>query len=188
MNTEIKKCLVCFEGILTEDTIIEKSHYKGIEYSVKCHISICPVCGSDFVLPKQAKLNSALAKDEIRKIDGLLTASEITDIRTQLGLTKVKASELFCRGKNSFSKYESSEVIQSASMDKFLRLVANRPNLLLNDLKILNGEKTDYHNSSSAIATSNTAATRPKLFKDSTTDQSKATYEQSSSTPIYLVG
>jgi HTH-type transcriptional regulator/antitoxin MqsA len=64
-------------------------------------------------------------------MDGLLTASEIVELRNKLGLTQQEAAKIFGGGINAFSKYERSEVIQSVAMDKLMRLALNIPDVLI---------------------------------------------------------
>lgn len=129
MNTELKTCLACNEGTLEEKSKKEISEYKGKRYSVDIEYSECPICGSEFVLPNQIKRNRVLIKDEHRKIEGLLTGSEIKAIREKLGLSRKQASEMFTGSPNSFFKYECGEVIQSVAVDKLIRLAAQLPSV-----------------------------------------------------------
>lgn len=61
-------------------------------------------------------------RDRLRAKQGLLTGQEIQRIRNYFGLTQREAATLFGGGFNAFNKYESGEVLQSAAMDRLLRL------------------------------------------------------------------
>jgi len=82
-------------------------------------------------------------------MDGLLTAQEIVALRNKLGLTQQDAAKIFGGGTNAFSKYERSEVIQSAAMDKLMRAALEIPGMLswLKQQAGFNGKKlpvSDY--------------------------------------------
>jgi HTH-type transcriptional regulator/antitoxin MqsA len=100
-------------------------------YTVDMEYSICRQCGDIVLFPEQIKRNDCLVRDAWRKIDGLLTAQEIVDLRNKLGLTQQEAAKVFGGGVNAFSKYERSEVIQSVAMDKLMRAALEFPPLFL---------------------------------------------------------
>ena len=97
----------------------------GVEHSV------CRECGDEVIFAEQIKRNDCILRDAWRKIDGLLTAQEIVDLRNKLGLTQQDAAKVFGGGVNAFSKYERSEVIQSVAMDKLMRAALEFPSLFL---------------------------------------------------------
>ncbi len=121
MNKNI--CPICETGSLSEQAHTGKIQYRnqavrvpGLEYSQ------CDSCGADPVLAEQAKHNQVRFSDAKRKIDGLLSSSDIRKARRYLGLTQHAASNVFGGGLNAFSKYERGEVIQSEAMDKLIRV------------------------------------------------------------------
>ena len=125
------KCAEC--GCLEFDIRMEADEFKrnGHAYTVNIEYSICRQCGEEIIFPEQIKRNDCLIRDAWRKIDGLLTASEIVELRNKLGLTQQEAAKIFGGGINAFSKYERSEVIQSVAMDKLMRLALNMPDVLI---------------------------------------------------------
>jgi HTH-type transcriptional regulator/antitoxin MqsA len=125
------KCAEC--GCLEFDIRKEADEFKrnGHAYTVTVEYSICRQCGEEIIFPEQIKRNDCLIRDAWRKIDGLLTASEIVELRNKLGLTQQEAAKIFGGGINAFSKYERSEVIQSIAMDKLMRLALNIPDVLI---------------------------------------------------------
>ena len=62
-----------------------------------------------------------------KKVDGLLTGSEVRTIRKNLQLSQAEAARLFGGGPVAFSKYESDDIAQSEAMDKLLRVASNVP-------------------------------------------------------------
>lgn len=122
------QCPACDKGSLREARGSEDLSYNGKSFVLSDFVfSICDNCGTEIVLPEQAHQNDRLIREEHRRIDGLLTAEEIRELRAVLKLTQQDASSLFGGGANAFSKYERSEVIQSVAMDRLLRIVATVP-------------------------------------------------------------
>jgi len=126
MNTNI--CPICETGSLSEQVHTGEIQYRdravrvpGLEYSE------CNNCEADPVLAEQAKRNQVRFADTRRKIDGLLSSSDIRKARRYLGLTQHAASSVFGGGLNAFSKYERGEVIQSEAMDKLIRVTCRYP-------------------------------------------------------------
>ena len=62
-----------------------------------------------------------------KKVDGLLTGSQVRSIRKSLGLNQAEAARVFGGGPVAFSKYENDDVTQSEAMDKLLRLASRLP-------------------------------------------------------------
>lgn len=96
-------------------------HVEGLEGFV------CSACGADPVFADQARRNHCRVNDSRRIADGMLSSDEVRSIRKSLGLTQGEAGELIGGGPMAFSKYERGEVIQSAVMDRFLRVLAIYP-------------------------------------------------------------
>lgn len=117
-------CPACDVGTLREEHGVEELSYNGQTFVLNNMVySVCDVCGTEIVIPEQARSNDRLIREEHRRIDGLLPAEKIKDLRRKLKLTQHDASFLFGGGTNAFSKYECSEVIQSVAMDRLLRIV-----------------------------------------------------------------
>jgi HTH-type transcriptional regulator / antitoxin MqsA len=128
-------CPMCERGTLTPVTYSETFQHHGAELHVSGLEGYeCECCGADPIFDDQIRRNHARILDARRRADGLLTGEEIRVLRDRLGLTQKAASELFGGGANAFSKYERGEVVQSAAMDRLLRLVGRYPRLMA-DLK-----------------------------------------------------
>lgn len=117
-----KKCPICNAGELALFQEPDEIQYKGQTLSVVVEYAVCQQCGEEMILPEQIKRNDCRVRDAWRKADGLLTGTEIADLRKKLGLTQQDAAKVFGGGVNAFSKYERGEVIQSEGMDKLMRL------------------------------------------------------------------
>ena len=116
-------CPICETGTLSKQVHTGEIKYRGRVVQVDdLEYSLCNKCGADPVLVEQAKRNQVRFSDAKRKIDGLLSSSDIRKARRYLGLTQHAASSVFGGGLNAFSKYERGEVIQSEAMDKLIRV------------------------------------------------------------------
>ena len=121
MNKNI--CPICETGSLSKQVHTGEIQYRDRVIAVhNLEYSQCDSCGADPVLAEQAKHNQVCFSDAKRKIDGLLSSSDIRKARRYLGLTQHAASAVFGGGLNAFSKYERGEVIQSEAMDKLIRV------------------------------------------------------------------
>jgi len=115
-------CADCGANALQAFTEKDQFDYKGHSLTVEVEYSVCSECGAETILADQIKRNDSRTRDAWRKADGLLTGSEIVALRGKLGLTQQQAAQIFGGGANAFSKYERGEVMQSAAMDKLMRL------------------------------------------------------------------
>jgi HTH-type transcriptional regulator / antitoxin MqsA len=125
------KCAEC--GCSDFEVRIEPDEFQrnGQSFIADVEYSVCRQCGDEVIFTEQIKRNDCILRDAWRKIDGLLTAQEIVDLRNKLGLTQQEAAKIFGGGVNAFSKYERSEVIQSGAMDKLMRAALEFPPLFL---------------------------------------------------------
>jgi len=116
-------CPICGEGHVTEQVQMVESEYKGRKEELPLHFKLCDTCTSDFAGAAESKLNKRVLMAFRKRVDGLLTGAEITELRRQYNLTQGHAARLFGGGPVAFSKYENDDVSQSESMDTLLRLV-----------------------------------------------------------------
>ena len=117
-------CPVCDAAEWTESSRDFAATYKGVDFVIpQLELSECKSCGFEITKQAQGKRNEAKIRDAHRRIDGLLTGSEIKAIRKRLGLSQREAAALFGGGDNAFSKYERGEITQSVAMDRLIRLV-----------------------------------------------------------------
>ncbi len=128
MNPERTRCPMCESADLIPKKAIEHYCYKGHDFSLEdIEYAECPKCHSEVITPAQSKRNEARIRDEHRKIDGLFTRVEISQLRERLKITQNQAAQLFGERVNTFSKYESGEATQSQAMDKLMKLALNVP-------------------------------------------------------------
>ncbi len=132
-------CGNCSKGQLRPSVATEQFKFgqsvlpiPGFEYSV------CDQCGFEVVSAEQDRRNGRRIADAKRLHIGLLSSTQIKNLRAQHGLSQSVAAKVFGGGPNVFSKYESGEVLQSASKDLLMRLVLEHPHLV-DDLKRIAG-------------------------------------------------
>lgn len=87
----------------------------------------CPRCGEVILRLRDAQQLEDGANAIYRERHGLLSADEIREIRERLGLTQAALASLLRLGANTISRWESGRIVQSASMDVFLRLIRDLP-------------------------------------------------------------
>lgn len=142
------ECPACESKAIEPQSYERDLEYKGADLHVadleQCH---CTTCDYAFETHEQHDANIARIKaaflayrSSYKTERGLLTGSDIKQIRIRLNLYQQYAARLFGGGLNAFSKYENEEVVQSVGMDRLLRLVAMHP-ALLTDLAQIAGEQ-----------------------------------------------
>jgi HTH-type transcriptional regulator/antitoxin MqsA len=135
-------CLLCDSENTSLHSFNDEINYKGEKLNVELQEIRCDSCGFEFI-PKDLILSNEYKIREAKRLaDKLLTSEEIKTIRSSLSLTQEQAATIFGGGRNAFSKYERSEVIQSVAMDRLMRISSKYPHIL-NELKILSGIETE---------------------------------------------
>lgn len=123
-------CPLC-EGIMQEKEIVKKFVYKDEEFLIKKFpVLECDECSESFINEKKMRPVEIQVKAEQKKIDELLAAPLIRQIRRNLGKTQKELSVLLGGGEKGFARYEKGAVAQSKPMDNLLRLISWFPGLL----------------------------------------------------------
>lgn len=118
------KCPSCGKRAL-KDGVADystKAKYDGRLYDLhleKLPALVCSEC-SEHVFGVDA---DERIQDALREKVGVLSPKEIRDERTRLGLTQSALAEALGIAETSVSRWESRAVIQSKSMDRFLRVL-----------------------------------------------------------------
>lgn len=115
-------CPICGTGCLIEKNAKNAVTYKDQTAEIDSFFSVCDICGVEQADAEQLRKNKRKMIAFRKNVDGLLSGAEVAKLRNQLGITQVEASQIFGGGPTAFSKYESDDVAQSASMDRLLRL------------------------------------------------------------------
>ena len=101
--------------------------YKEIYY-------FCPESDEEFYPENILDENLIKAIDSYKKQNGLLTSSEIKEIRNYYGLNQKELSNLFGWGDITIQRYENKQ-IQDETYDEVLRRTKDDPMYLYNELK-----------------------------------------------------
>ncbi len=128
-------CPICDQGILQIRSYGRDMLHKGVNLSVEgLQFSYCPECGAEVTSPEQLDQNAIIIRnafvaerERVKRDQDLLTGGEIRRIREFLGITQKQASRIFGGGPTAFAKYEAEDVVQSAGMDKLIRLSSEVP-------------------------------------------------------------
>jgi HTH-type transcriptional regulator/antitoxin MqsA len=122
-------CKLCHSSDVSILTSKDSFTYKGQEIEYDVEYSVCNSCGREFIDTQQIQKNDATILNAKKLADGLLSSDEIQQIRKNLGLTPETAAKIFGGGKDAFYKYESGKVVQSAAMDRLLRIAKEFPSV-----------------------------------------------------------
>lgn len=123
----VSTCPICEEGTLEVRVGANEVEYKGQSKTLSLHYGECDCCGSEQASSADLRNNKRLMIEFKKQVDGLLTGTELKEIRLDLGLTQADAAKIFGGGPVAFSKYEADDVAQAESMDKLLRLAHSVP-------------------------------------------------------------
>jgi len=127
-DMKAETCPICGKGILKKQVKDKKFEYKGESITIPGYVTHnCDVCGDAIVDNNTLKESGKILKDFKRKVDGLLTAEEIKNIRKRLNLTQEEMAEILGGGLKSFARYETGQVCQSRGMDNLLRILDTYP-------------------------------------------------------------
>ena len=124
----------------TSSYCYKESHFslENIEY---CD---CLSCHYEVILPEQSEHNEARIRDEHRKIDGLLSCMEMTQLRKRFKISQSQATKIFCDSTHTFSNFEQvekGECTQSLGMDKLMKLALRVPHCFEELCKMAQSEK-----------------------------------------------
>jgi HTH-type transcriptional regulator / antitoxin MqsA len=112
--------------------------YKGQSRTIKTLGWWCTNCDEAILTGAPLVAHEKAFQQFKAEVDGVLNPTEVATIRTALGLSQRKASELLGGGPRAFQKYEAGTQALSVAMSHLLRLLANDPSRL----RELNGPTT----------------------------------------------
>ena len=108
-------------GPMALSTIDKQMTFKGADISVAAKAYVCPACGLEAGTPQTAGALQLAIADAYRVKQGLLTSSELKDLRKSRNLTQQQLADIMNIGIASIKRWETGTV-QSASMDHALRM------------------------------------------------------------------
>lgn len=127
MSKHPMMCDLCGEGTLEEKQGVNTVTYKNVSRELTNTYCECDTCGVEVTMPEQTRDNKRRMVAFKKEVDGLLTGTEVRELRERLGLKQAEAVKVFGGGAVAFSKYEKDDVTQSEAMDKLLRLAGDVP-------------------------------------------------------------
>lgn len=128
-------CPLCDEKHeVIEKEIVSSSTIKGQLVSYMKKIYFCEKEQEEFCTSKQMDLNLLTARDEYRKLNGLLTSKQIKQIREKYSLTQKEFSNLLGWGDITIQRYETKS-IQDSSYDNLMKMCDEYPSFCLKMLE-----------------------------------------------------
>lgn len=115
-------CPFCELGVLTEQQAGESTVNKGVERMLPLYFACCSECSAEQADAKHLRANQRAMQAFKKEVDGLLTGTQLRELRESLELTQAQVAQVFGGGLVAFSKYESDDVARSEGMDKLLRV------------------------------------------------------------------
>ena len=135
IKSEKKLCLICMEEHEVQTVIMrDTEEFKGVEVSFDSTYEYCNHTDEYLETEDMIKANSLAMKDAYRKKAGLLTSSEIINIREKYGVSQKDFSEILDWGGATVTRYENHQV-QDRAHDDVLRKIESDPKWFLQMLK-----------------------------------------------------
>lgn len=115
-------CVVC-GGPVEFGRAAKEVSIAGRKALVQVEGDWCTVCGEVLLTPQQANDAQRRAAEVLRKEEGLLSPSEVREIRARLGLTQAELETLLGVGPKTVVRWERGTVFQSPPVDRLLRVL-----------------------------------------------------------------
>ncbi len=147
MVIEMEKttCPVCDKGKLQQNvgnydvSYKDRKGFEGVLRLPNITRLRCDECGEEIL----DNIASSAIEDARRHASGLLSASEIRDLRVQLRKTQTEMADFLGVGEKTYCRWESGSYVQSVAFDNYLRLVRDVPACVvrLNDFQVAGIER-----------------------------------------------
>lgn len=123
------RCMEC-GGVLIETVENVTTTFKGESFRVEGvpHYK-CESCGSVEYDADAMEKMTAEVNELYRKRKGLLSPSEVKQVRKMLGLTQEEFQALLGVGKTTVSRWERGRIVQGKPEDNLMRLLRSHPEL-----------------------------------------------------------
>ena len=103
---------------LVRDPFIYGAGDDGVELVVDIPVQTCSSCG-----PYTDDQAEDIRHDEVCRHLGVLTATEIRDLRAKYELSRAELARITGLGESSIARWETREIIQNVGNDRYLRLL-----------------------------------------------------------------
>ncbi|WP_240373965.1 type II TA system antitoxin MqsA family protein [Bacillus piscicola] len=134
LKSEKKLCLLCMEEHVVETVeVTDHETFKGEEVSFTAQYEYCSATEDFLESEEMIKANSLAMKDAYRERLGLLTSSELHDIRKKYDISQKDFSEVLGWGRATITRYENHQV-QDRAHDDVLRKISSDPKWLIEKL------------------------------------------------------
>lgn len=132
---EMQLCPCCMGMHVRQTKQIKESNIiNGVKVSYEANYEYCPETDEYYANEQQMRLNDIAQKDAYRLCKGLLTSSDISNIRKKYKISQSDFSELLGWGQKTITRYESFQ-IQDVAHDEILRKIDNDPKWFLDLLE-----------------------------------------------------
>lgn len=124
-------CPFCDGGTVAKTQAPYRVEFRGKEYLVPdADVMACDHCGEVLFAPGQSDAFQRRAADIAREDMGLVTGAQIAAFRKRNGLTQAALERALGAPPKSVARWEIGSVLQSRTVDTFLRLLMSHPELL----------------------------------------------------------
>lgn len=135
IKTENRLCTCCMEKHEVKTVLVrEQAAFKQLTVSFDACYLYCDLADELYVNEMQMQENDIRLKDAYRKAEGLLTSSEIMDIRAKYGISQSDLCILLGWGAKTITRYEGHQV-QDRAHDTILKKIDQDPQWFLSLLK-----------------------------------------------------
>jgi putative zinc finger/helix-turn-helix YgiT family protein len=122
------RCPVCGRADLEPRTRSERFNYEDGSRIVEVvaenvPVEVCPACGETYSGP----IAWAIRDEAICRALGVLTPSELRDVRSSLRLSLAELADLLGLDEATLSAWETGRAIPNRTADRLLRLLAAQP-------------------------------------------------------------
>ena len=101
----------------------ERVDVQGVEHGR------CESCGEVYLDASAMRAAQRQAVDGVRATHGLMTSDEIRALRATLGVSQAGLEQILGTGPKTVVRWETGTVVQGATADRLMRLLAVRPEL-----------------------------------------------------------
>lgn len=140
-------CDICGEEAASHKVKPVCYTYKGHQFIIKQPATWCASCGEGIISPEDNKAVQVEIQTQRAKIDGILSPTEIQEIRKKLKLKQKEASLLFGGGVNAFNRYESGVNPVSKPLSLLLSILKKHPDQL-SEIKTFQGNNESHQEAS----------------------------------------
>ena len=118
-------CDVCNDEVEYEVRVEKNTlRVKELTFEAVEHIAYCKKCGEQLWVDELERRNDIVVYDIYKEKVGLLTTSQIREIRHKRGMTQKELALFLGIGEKDIARYENG-AIQSRSIDNMIRLVGD---------------------------------------------------------------